>query len=381
MWFITDWINRNRKEPASDLKYFQDKIMEDVKIAGDKDNTMVDDKINQWHFHNPKVSDITTPTLLIHGYAASSMAYHRTFQGLTDKIRDLYAIDLPSNGLSQELPLVLEGKAPSHLKVEIHKDGDKFKIIELMDAEHCRSVVKQCEDYYLDSIESWRQHNGIKSFNLVGHSFGGYIAYRYAIKYPKAVEQLGLISPLGAESNIYSVNNDWKLDRVYEMELTDPASRMYGKSWQIPRIIFEKQTELLRWLGPIGAKLCWNYISSSYKKVPTIDYKNYVFELLYGKGGIPNTARKIFTGLFTQNLLARNPIMDSIDQLCARDVLLLYGDRDWMNNYAGYRMVELLNQKRGKGYATYDEIPNAGHNLFLDNPESFNDKLVQFLGK
>ena len=112
-----------------------------------------------------------------------------------------------------------------------------------------------------------------------------------------------------------------------------------------------------------------------------MEYKNYIFELLYGKGGIPKTARKVFTGIFTRSLLARDPIMDSIDKLNAKKVLLLYGDTDWMNNYAGYRMVELLNQKRGKGYAIYDEVPEARHNLFLDNPESFNDKLIQFLGK
>lgn len=371
----------SRKDPVADLKHFQDKIMNLVKVGGNMENTMVNGQVNQWHFHNSNASEVTTPTLLIHGYAASSMAYYRTFQGLTDKISDLYTIDLPSNGLSKELPLILDGQTPPPLKVEIHKDGSKFKIIERVDAEHCRSVVKQYEDYYLDSIELWRKHNGIGRFNLVGHSFGGYIAFKYAVKYPKAVEQLGLISPLGVESNIYSVNNDWKLDTVYEMESTDPASRMYGKNWEIPKVLFERQTELLRWMGPIGAKLCWNYITAAYNKLPTMEYKDYVFELLYGNGGIPKTARKVFGGLFTRSLLARDPIMDSMDKLGARKVLLLYGDSDWMNNYAGYRMVELLNQKRGKGYATYDEVPDARHNLFLDNPDSFNDKLIQFLGE
>lgn len=379
MWWITDWINR--KDPVVELKRFQDKVMNLVQVNGNMENTMVGEEINQWHFHNSDASEVKIPTLLIHGYAASSMAYYRTFQGLTDKIQDLYAIDLPSNGLSNEIPLILEGQAPSPLKVEVHKDGNRFKIIERMDAEHHKSMIKQYEDYYLDSIERWRKNNGIDRFNLVGHSFGGYIAFKYAVKYPRVVERLGLISPLGVESNIYSVNNDWQLNKIYDMELTDPASRMYSKNWEIPKVLFERQTELLRWLGPIGAKLCWNYISASYNQLPTMEYKNYIFELLYGKGGIPKTARKVFTGIFTRSLLAKDPMMDSTDKLSAKKVLLLYGDRDWMNNYAGYRMVELLNQKRGQGYATYDEVLDARHNLFLDNPDSFNDKLIQFLGK
>ncbi|AQZ12171.1 ECM18 (YDR125C) and ICT1 (YLR099C) [Zygosaccharomyces parabailii] len=378
MW-ITDWMNQ--KDVTSELKEFQDEIMSHVKVVGSKEDTMIGGVLNQWHFHNPAAAVVKTPTLLIHGYAASSMAYYRTFEGLNRQIRDLYAIDLPSNGLSKELPLKLEGGEPVHLKVEVSKGDNKFKITQTIDAEHCKSVVKQYEDYYLDSIEYWRKQNGIEKFNLVGHSFGGYIAFKYSVKYPNSVKQLGLISPLGIESNMYSVNNNWTIDNSYEMDLTDPSSNLYGKHWEVPKFIFERQTELLRWMGPLGAKLCWNYVSNAYSKLPTMEYKNYVFELLYGKGGIPRTARKVFTGLFTRNLLARDPIMDSIDQLGAEKLLLLYGDHDWMNNYAGYRMVEILNDRRQSKYASYAEIPNAGHNLFLDNPNSFNDSLIDFLAE
>lgn len=378
MW-ITDWINH--KDATSELKEFQDKIMEHVEVTGTKENTMLGGELNQWYFHNPAASIVTTPTLLLHGYGASSMAYYRTFEGLTRQIRDLYAIDLPSNGLSKELPLKLEGTKPLHLKVEVSKDDNKFRVIQKIDAEHCKSVVKQYEDYYLDSIETWRKQNGIEKFNLVGHSFGGYVAFKYSVKYPNSVEKLGLISPLGIESNLYSVNNNWTMDNIYEMDLTDPSSKLYGKHWEVPKFIFERQTDLLRWMGPLGAKVCWNYISTAYSKLPTMDYQNYVFELLYGKGGIPKTAREVFTGLFTRHLLARDPIMDSIHQLHAKKLLLVYGDHDWMNKHAGYRLVAILNEKKQGKYASYVEIPDAGHNLFLDNPSSFNDNLIDFLAE
>jgi cardiolipin-specific phospholipase len=38
---------------------------------------------------------------------------------------------------------------------------------------------------------------GIKTFTLVGHSFGGYIAASYCEKYPGHVKRLVLLSPAG----------------------------------------------------------------------------------------------------------------------------------------------------------------------------------------
>ena len=39
--------------------------------------------------------------------------------------------------------------------------------------------------------------NNLKSFYLVGHSFGGYIAGSYTCKYPQHVKKLILVSPIG----------------------------------------------------------------------------------------------------------------------------------------------------------------------------------------
>jgi pimeloyl-ACP methyl ester carboxylesterase len=40
-------------------------------------------------------------------------------------------------------------------------------------------------DYFVDYIERWRLEIGVtESFVMVGHSFGGYLAGQYTIKYP-----------------------------------------------------------------------------------------------------------------------------------------------------------------------------------------------------
>ncbi|QLQ82410.1 hypothetical protein HG537_0H01720 [Torulaspora globosa] len=377
---IKMWLSRwnDTKETERELKEFQDKIMQDVEVAGTKENELSVDGINQWHFHNGVASKVTTPTLLIHGYAASSMAYYRTFSGLSEDVRDLYAIDLPANGLSIDIPFKALKPEPEPLKIKYIGD-DKFSIAREIDVERNREVIEHCENYYLDKIEDWRKVNRLEKINLVGHSYGGYLSFKYALKYPSAVENLCLVSPAGVESSVFSINNNFNAKETYTLDMEDPSSKFYLRKRQVPTFIFKNQSEILRWMGPLGAKLTWNYIMSAYKRLPTMEYKEYLFELIYGRGGIPLTARQIFTTLFTRQLLAKDPIMDSLDKLQAKKVLLLYGHHDWMDKFAGYKMVERLNGLRRNTSADYMEVPEAGHNLMLDNPQFFNKSLIDFL--
>ncbi|SCU90263.1 LADA_0F02872g1_1 [Lachancea dasiensis] len=353
----------------------QNEIMAAVDVLGSKNQSVVKDEINQWHFHNDQ-APIKTPTLLIHGYAASSMAFHRNFSGLSRQIQDLYAIDLPANGLSPSQELDIKYPEPLALKVNIK--ADKFQIPYTIEYLPHKCLVQNLEDYYLDALEQWRHDNGLGAINIVAHSFGGYLSFKYAIKYPQAVKKLCLISPLGVERNVFSVNNHWRSNTEYQLNFEDPASKLYlPQRPAIPNTIFESQTKLLRNLGPLGAKLCWNYIASAYSRTPSLSYKKYVFEMFYGKDGLSQISKDVFTGLFTNRLLAKDPLLDCLVHLKADDLLLLYGDHDWMNRRAGF---ELTREAEAMGIdANYSEVSSSGHNLFLDNPEEFNQRVLQFI--
>ena len=45
--------------------------------------------------------------------------------------------------------------------------------------------LEKCEEEYALAIEKWREKMDLESINICGHSFGGYIASLYALKYPK----------------------------------------------------------------------------------------------------------------------------------------------------------------------------------------------------
>ena len=56
---------------------------------------------------------------------------------------------------------------------------------------------KIVEETFVNSIEDTRKELGLDKFILIGHSFGGYLAYAYTIKHPEQVKSLILADPWG----------------------------------------------------------------------------------------------------------------------------------------------------------------------------------------
>ncbi|CAD6636527.1 HN1_G0027660.mRNA.1.CDS.1 [Saccharomyces cerevisiae] len=394
MWTNTfKWCSKTEKETTTadakvcasvqGLKALQQQIMDSTTVRGSVNNTMTPGGINQWHFHNKRANKVCTPTVLIHGYAASSMAFYRTFENLSDNIKDLYAIDLPANGASEAPALqVNKTKKIKSLRFKHIEDDVVIPVIEKRPpAEDIKSHLEQYESYFVDRIEQWRKDNRLRKINVVGHSFGGYISFKYALKYPDSIEKLCLISPLGVENSIHAITHKWEPNTTYPLTFTDPSSRYYTRKLNVPRFIFENQLNVLKWMGPIGSKLCSNYISTAYVKVPDQIYKDYLLHSFVGKNQTvqPQTI-KVFTHLFERNLIARDPIINNVRFLNpATPVMFMYGEHDWMDKYAGYLTTESMLKNKAK--ASYVEVPDAGHNLFLDNPQHFASSLVSFLSK
>lgn len=80
--------------------------------------------------------------------------------------------------------------------------------------------AQEIEAQFVDSIEKWRAAVGIERMVLLGHSFGGFLASSYAIKYPERVEHLIPVDPWGYD-DVPGLHEFplWKLSVAYTVRL------------------------------------------------------------------------------------------------------------------------------------------------------------------
>jgi 4,5:9,10-diseco-3-hydroxy-5,9,17-trioxoandrosta-1(10),2-diene-4-oate hydrolase len=109
------------------------------------------------------------PLLLIHGATLGWGQWYKNIYDLSKKHK-VIAIDLPGSGLSSRVDF---------------------------NAEHL-------EKLFVDTVAATMTSLNIKSYDVVGHSFGGWVGARLALKYPKRVKKLVLINPVGLSQDIPS---------------------------------------------------------------------------------------------------------------------------------------------------------------------------------
>ncbi|KAJ0085774.1 hypothetical protein Patl1_09255 [Pistacia atlantica] len=110
-----------------------------------------------------------SPTLvMVHGYAASQGFFFRNFDALASRFRVIAVDQLGWGGSSR----------PDFT---------------------CKST-EETEAWFIDSFEEWRKAKNLSNFILLGHSLGGYVAAKYALKHPEHVQHLILVGPAGFSS-------------------------------------------------------------------------------------------------------------------------------------------------------------------------------------
>ncbi|RKK27646.1 hypothetical protein BFJ66_g979 [Fusarium oxysporum f. sp. cepae] len=189
------------------------------------------------------------------------------------------------------------------------------------------------------------QARKLEQFTLLGHSLGGYLAVSYAIKYPGRLKKLILASPVGIPSDPYAIN----------------AS--------IP----EPNTSTIQ-----------NEITQDQQS--TTDQNalhDYSFSIFKQKGNSKYTLAYILApGAYT-----RRPVIDRIQEVGHQTITK--PDRTTVKETGSLASEEKLKETRQKVLenATEDEkkrengnakvllVPKAGHHLYLNNPEVFNDMI------
>lgn len=365
--------------------------------------------------------------VLLHGYGASLGLFYNNFEALsTLENTSVHVLDMLGFGLSSR-PKFPKRKATEKTNFEYTfkkniKDDETGEMKPTMVTENVKvktslEDVEVAENFFIDSLESWRKKKNIEKFTLIGHSLGGYLSSCYAMKYPERVTKLVLLSPVGLETSSFDLskdNNDKKstikvsendIDNAPDVQEEVPqdthvnlskikkpgflesdasghvnvspnmpsALRLFWKSELSPFTFVRKSF----FLGPSVMK-GWSFTRFMDLKdeVKILKMHDYCYACFAGKG----SGEYCIPRILSPSILPYNPLLKRLPKAIQCDSLWVYGDSDWMNSSAGAAMCKKINEL-GKYKADFDIVSNAGHHMYLDNPKEFNSMILNFIQK
>lgn len=395
-WWNKSNLTKSEEDVLSLLPFYPESDGKRIAVV---ENIPIDKKN---HIHEFNIKNVETKTdgsgydddhvVLIHGYGAALGFFYKNFDALTERGGiNLHALDLLGYGLSSRPKL------------------PKFKEVSMDD-------VNKVEDFFIESIEKWREQKQIEKFKLIGHSFGGYLSSLYTLRYPQHVSKLILVSPVGVERSGFDLSENPNATKSpslsssaavegpdIEQEIgihnktTDepindlPTSSIHkidenGYVKRLPNLpkflsfLWEHHISpftALRVLGPFGPHMSSSW---SFRRFGNIDDPSEVMKLhiySYNTFVAKGSGEHALTRVLAPGALARYPLLNRLPKNLKVDSLFLYGDKDWMSKEAGHTLVKEINRE-GISSSEYEVIRDAGHHVYLDNPKDFKDSVYKF---
>ena len=350
--------------------------------------------------------------VMVHGYGAGLGFFYKNFEPITRmEGLKLYALDMLGMGNSTRPPFKIHAKT---------REGK----------------ITEAENWFIDALEEWRKARKIEHFTLLGHSLGGYLAVSYAIKYPGHLKKLILASPVGIPEDPYAVNaslpepqestiqNEFSQDQQTVTEThakapsaqpqatgNPPAPNAAGPpkrplpSWAV--WLWDANVSpfsLVRLVGPFGPRIVSGWSSRRFNHLPEDEAQalhHYSFSIFKQKG----SGEYALGYILAPGAYARSPVINRIQEVGRQaipqpddaeavkengiPIVFMYGENDWMDVAGGLASEQKLNEaqrqillhgtaeekRKENGSCRVVMIPKAGHHLYLDNPDSFNEVL------
>jgi len=274
------------------------------------------------------------PLVMIHGMGAGVAMFALNFDSLS-KERQVYAIDLPGFARSSRVQFSSE---PSEI-----------------------------EEQYTTCIEEWRKKMGLKSMNLLGHSFGGHLTALYALKHPENINVAILADPWGMTERPSEVVPRRNIPVWVKMLAS--ILQHFNPLWG------------LRASGPAGPWLVTRMrpdLMRKYEDLLGTGKSSLISSYLFHCNAHNPTGESAFHRLMSGFGWANNPIMPRLKHLDSEVQLrVLYGSKTWMTHL----QKSDFDEKGVTANVEVDYIEDAGHHIYADQYESFNTKVNQILSE
>jgi cardiolipin-specific phospholipase len=315
----------------------------------------------------------------LHGYGAGLAFFFLNFPTLAQwagmRGTSVYALDWLGMGRSARVPF------------RIHAKRD-----------HIPDRVHEAESFFVESLEEWRERNGLEKMTLIGHSLGAYFSTVYALRYPQRVHKLVLLSPAGVPRGPdTTLPSREMLDRQVTGEdgavsadssrvaVLEEEQRVEKKKESLRRKLFTHLWEggwspfqLVRSSLFWGPMLVGKYSSRRFGALnedETRDMHDYIMNITLAKG----SGEYCISHILAPGAYARMPLVDRISAL-KMPISFVYGEHDWMDPSGGVSSIDNL-KAAGNERAFMFIVPRAGHHVYLDNAKAVNKLLLKELNE
>ncbi|XP_041663859.1 1-acylglycerol-3-phosphate O-acyltransferase ABHD5-like isoform X2 [Cheilinus undulatus] len=280
----------------------------------------------QPHFPPHLSSPTRPPLVLLHGFGGGVALWAQNLDSLSSS-GPVYALDLFGFGRS------------SHPQFST-------------DAE-------RAEEQFLTALEEWRERVGLEEMVLLGHNLGGYLSAAYTLKHPHRVKHLLLVEPWGFPARPENPNDIsipvWIRAMGAVMSPFNPLAA-------------------LRLAGPLGPMLVQTIRSDFKQKYSSVFDDNTVSDYIYHLNAQTPSGETAFRNMTIPYGWAKRPMLRRIGQIQAGiPISFIYGSRSSIDSDSGYAF------KKTRPDVEIIVIRGAGHYVFADQPDDFNQTVLRIL--
>ncbi|CAL8294726.1 unnamed protein product [Merluccius merluccius] len=339
--WISSWLPSWCPTSASQLKDAEEKMLKSVKQPFSRQHVRISGYNYLWTlaFNTlPQPDSPQRPTwpqprpgpplVLLHGFGGGVALWIQNFDSLSG-CGPVYALDLLGFGRSSR--------------------------------PHFSTEPQEAEDQFLWALEEWRQKVGLENMVLLGHNLGGYLATAYTLKHPHRVKRLLLVEPWGfpgrPDSPQHSSIPVWIRAMGASMSPFNPLAG-------------------LRLAGPLGPMLVQTIRSDFKQKYLSMFDDNTVSDYIYHLNAQTPSGETAFKNMTIPYGWAKRPMLERVG--CIEPdipISFIYGSRSSIDSDSGYAF------KRDRPDVEIKVIRGAGHYVFADQPEDFNQTVLEILSE
>lgn len=201
-----------------------------------------------------------------------------------------------------------------------------------------------------------------EKMNIMGHSFGGFISSKYALRFPERVNKLLLFSPWASETTTeeHKIAFDQKMQELPFMRRTfySLARSMFKNGSPFGAARFSG-----RWIGGYFIR---RFVRRRFPRMEEDEintFCDYMHQIIMRKGSSEYGFSKMFPNFMYSDKAISNHLDEYHD--LGIEISFYYGSSDWMNT--DFNGTKIYDQLKDKGEKIY-KIKKAGHHLYFCNP-------------